>query len=226
MTSAGDPRRARRAARPARADAAGRARRARRLARRRHGDDGRLLARDRLRPRRRAGRPARRARALHARRARRRSTRACRALPNLEARSYRNEQLNQLLRAGSQRTRKGAVTAVLGGRRGYLVVDGRDLRDGEIGDVVIERGLAREWDLRSATRSRRRAGATATARSTSGRCGSSGSRSRRTTSRIPLASAARVYVTEQEFATRSGSRPAGCARTPRCCGSTTRRRPT
>ena len=69
------------------------------------------------------------------------------ALPNLQARSYRRERLNQLLRAGSQRTRKGAVTALLGGRRGYLIVDGRDLRDDEIGDVVIERGLAREWDL-------------------------------------------------------------------------------
>jgi ABC-type antimicrobial peptide transport system permease subunit len=69
------------------------------------------------------------------------------ALPNLQARSYRRERLNQLLRAGSQRTRKGAVTALLGGRRGYLIVEGRDLRDDAIGDVVIERGLAREWAL-------------------------------------------------------------------------------
>ena len=62
---------ARGAARPARADAARGGRRARRLARRRHRDDGRLLARDRLRPRRRAGRPPRRDRPLHPRRARR-----------------------------------------------------------------------------------------------------------------------------------------------------------
>ena len=54
------------------------------------------------------------------------------ALPNLEARSYRNEQLDQSLRSGSHSTGKGAVTAVLGGRRGYLVVDGRDLRDGRL----------------------------------------------------------------------------------------------
>ena len=93
-----------------------------------------------------ARRPARRARALRPRVPARVDARVG-ALPNLQARSYRNEQLNQLLEAGSQRTRKGAVTAVLGGRRGYLVVEGRDLRDGEIGDVVVERGLAREWDL-------------------------------------------------------------------------------
>ena len=68
------------------------------------------------------------------------------ALPNLAARSYRNEQLNQRLSAGTHRTGQGAVTAVLGGRRGYLIIDGRDLRDGEVGEAVIERGLAREWD--------------------------------------------------------------------------------
>ena len=33
------------------------------------------------------------------------------ALPNLEARSYRNEQLNQRLRSGSHSTGKGAVTS-------------------------------------------------------------------------------------------------------------------
>ena len=35
---------------------------------------------------------------------------ACRALPNLEARSYRNEQLNRRLRRRPP-TRKGALTA-------------------------------------------------------------------------------------------------------------------
>ena len=70
------------------------------------------------------------------------------ALPNLEARSYRNEQTNRGLAADGRCTRKGAVDTVLGGRRGYLIVDGRDLRDGTTGDVVVERGLARQWGLK------------------------------------------------------------------------------
>jgi ABC-type lipoprotein release transport system permease subunit len=69
------------------------------------------------------------------------------ALPNLEARSYRRERLNQRLAFGSHRTGKGVLTILLGGRRGYLIVEGHDVRDGEIGQVVVERGLAREWDL-------------------------------------------------------------------------------
>ena len=69
------------------------------------------------------------------------------ALPNLEARSYRAEYLDADLAARGHRTRKGAVTAVWPGRRGYVVTEGRDLRDGQRGDAVIERGLAREWDL-------------------------------------------------------------------------------
>jgi ABC-type antimicrobial peptide transport system permease subunit len=70
------------------------------------------------------------------------------ALPNLEARSYRRERLNQRLSFGEHTTRKGAITILLGGRRGYTIVDGHDVRDGAIGQVVIERGLAREWDLK------------------------------------------------------------------------------
>ena len=42
---------------------------------------------------------------------------------------------------------------------------------------------------------------------------------------FPLASAARVYVSEQEFVNALGCR-GGCGRTWRCCGSTTRPRPT
>ena len=114
------------------------------------------------------------------------------ALPNLEARSYRNEQLNQRLRSGSHATGKGAVTAVLGGRRGYLIVDGRDLRDGEVGDVVIERGLAREWDLR-----RRRHPGRRSARDAAGRRHRGRARQRR----LPAGSAARVYVSERSSST-------------------------
>ena len=122
------------------------------------------------------------------------------ALPNLQARSYRNEQLNQLLEAGAERTRKGAVTAILGGRRGYLVVEGRDLRDGEIGDVVVERGLARQWDLQVGEtldvgdpRSRRDRDIYLGPLRVVGIAVSPDNVA------FPLASAARVYVTEQEF---------------------------
>ena len=69
------------------------------------------------------------------------------ALPNLETRSYRHEALNHALRFGVQETRKGAIITMLGGRRGYAVVEGRDMRDGTTGEVVVERGLAREWGI-------------------------------------------------------------------------------
>ena len=69
------------------------------------------------------------------------------ALPNLESRSYRNEALNHELRFGGRTTGKGAVVTMLGGRRGYAVVEGRDIRDGTTGDAVVERGLAREWGI-------------------------------------------------------------------------------
>jgi ABC-type lipoprotein release transport system permease subunit len=69
-----------------------------------------------------------------------------RALPNLAARSYRFERTNVPLWANGRHNHRGATHVVMGGRRGYLVVDGRDL-SGAYGEVVIERGLAREWDL-------------------------------------------------------------------------------
>lgn len=111
------------------------------------------------------------------------------ALPNLETRSYRFERLNQELAAEGHYTRKGAVTTVFEGRRGYKVVEGRDVRDDVTGDVVIERGLAREWDLQ---------------------VGDELSVERRGLLRVsgiavspdnvayPLASAARVYIAEAE----------------------------
>ena len=85
------------------------------------------------------------------------------------------------------------MTAVLGGRRGYMIVDGHDLRDGEVGEAVIERGLAREWDIgvgdtlavdaRELGSTLRVAGIAVSPDNVA----------------YPLASAARVYVTEQEF---------------------------
>jgi ABC-type lipoprotein release transport system permease subunit len=68
-----------------------------------------------------------------------------RALPNLAARSYRHEEKNVELRANGQGTRKGVLHIVVGGRRGYAVTEGRDLRGPD--EVVVERGLAREWGL-------------------------------------------------------------------------------
>ena len=69
-----------------------------------------------------------------------------RALPNLAARSYRFERTNVPLWANGRHNHRGATHVVMGGRRGYLVVDGRDL-SGRSGEVVVERGLARDWDL-------------------------------------------------------------------------------
>ena len=69
-----------------------------------------------------------------------------RALPNLAARSYRLEINNIPLTANGHHTHRGAMHVVLGGRRGYLVTEGRDL-SGRFGEVVAEQGLAREWDL-------------------------------------------------------------------------------
>jgi ABC-type lipoprotein release transport system permease subunit len=68
-----------------------------------------------------------------------------RALPNVAARSYRHEEKNVELRAYGQGTRKGILHIVVGGRRGYAVTEGRDLQGPD--EVLVERGLAREWDL-------------------------------------------------------------------------------
>lgn len=76
---------------------------------------------------------------------RREIDRRVRALPNLEARSYRSEFTDVPLRSGSRRLAKGVVQVVAGGRRGYAIVAGRDARGPR--DVVIERGLARAWGL-------------------------------------------------------------------------------
>jgi ABC-type lipoprotein release transport system permease subunit len=69
-----------------------------------------------------------------------------RALPNLADRSYRHEEKNVELRARGHSTGKGVLHIVTGGRRGYALTEGRDLRGPD--EVVVERGLAREWDVR------------------------------------------------------------------------------
>jgi ABC-type lipoprotein release transport system permease subunit len=67
------------------------------------------------------------------------------ALPNLESRSYRREINDIRIAANGQGTRKGSLQVLLGGRRGYAIVQGRDLRSED--EVVVEQGLAREWDV-------------------------------------------------------------------------------
>jgi len=67
------------------------------------------------------------------------------ALPNLESRSYRFELEDVPLRAGGEHTHKGILHVVLGGRRGYAITAGRDVRGPH--EAVVERGLAREWGL-------------------------------------------------------------------------------
>jgi putative ABC transport system permease protein len=68
-----------------------------------------------------------------------------RALPNLAARSYRWERTNVGIEANGHFTGRGALQLVLGGRRGYQILEGRDLAGP--GDVVVEQGLARQWNL-------------------------------------------------------------------------------
>jgi putative ABC transport system permease protein len=73
--------------------------------------------------------------------------RRVRALPGIEARSYRFEVTGASLRSAGGHTDKGAVDVVGAGRRGYAVVEGTDVR-GAGADVVVERGLANAWHLR------------------------------------------------------------------------------
>ena len=77
-----------------------------------------------------------------------------RTLPNLSRREYRLEVNEVGLRSGRRDTQQGAVHVLLDPpaevtgppRRGYAVVAGRDLR-GAPGEVLVDRGLAREWGL-------------------------------------------------------------------------------
>ncbi|MDX6730573.1 MAG: putative transport system permease protein [Baekduia sp.] len=75
--------------------------------------------------------------------------RAVRDLPNLAAASYRYEQTGVRLTAGGHELGDGVLQVVPTGRRGYAIVAGRDVSAGATaGEVVVERGLAREWGLR------------------------------------------------------------------------------
>ena len=112
-----------------------------------------------------------------------------RALPNLEARSYRREITG--IRMGDERghfLRRGTVHIVLGGRRGYAITRGSDLSP-RSGEAVIERGLAREWDLAPGDRLRLEG---------FGDLRVSGVALSPDNVAFPLARTARVYVGEQE----------------------------
>ena len=95
-----------------------------------------------------------------------------RRLPNLQARSYRTQVDNRQVAGGSGATDNGAIELVAG-RRGYAIVDGRDV-DGRSDEAVIDRGMANDWGIH--------VGDTIRAGFLGGSA-SSGSRSRPTTSR-------------------------------------------
>jgi hypothetical protein len=73
--------------------------------------------------------------------------RIVRALPNVADRAYRLEATDVNVGSTGGSSGKGSVELVDPGRRGYAIVDGRDL-DGRPNEVVVERGVANEWGLR------------------------------------------------------------------------------
>jgi ABC-type lipoprotein release transport system permease subunit len=121
------------------------------------------------------------------------------ALPNLAAASYRYETLHARFEAKGHELRNGAVQTIYRGRRGYAVVEGRDLTNAP-GEVLVERGLAREWDLHPGDRLSfgrrfgaplRIAGVAVSADNVA----------------YPLAKVARVYITTREVQRRFGFFP-------------------
>ena len=69
-----------------------------------------------------------------------------RTLPNLAGRAYRLEVKNIGMSAAGGSSERGAIHVVREGRRGYAVVEGRDLTE-RFGEVVLERGVAQEWGV-------------------------------------------------------------------------------
>jgi ABC-type antimicrobial peptide transport system permease subunit len=68
-----------------------------------------------------------------------------RTLPDLRARTYRREFTGVPVGANGNLSDGGVVQTVGPGPRGYAIVAGRDLRGP--GEVVVERGVAREWHV-------------------------------------------------------------------------------
>ncbi|MBV9213067.1 MAG: ABC transporter permease [Actinobacteria bacterium] len=73
--------------------------------------------------------------------------RRVRALPDLAASAYRLELTDVPIAANGTTVARGAPQVVLGGPRGYAIVDGHDL-SGSADEVVVERGVARALHLR------------------------------------------------------------------------------
>jgi ABC-type antimicrobial peptide transport system permease subunit len=67
------------------------------------------------------------------------------ALPNVAARSYRTEFTDVGISSDGGTSEKGTLD-VVGGRRGYAIVAGRDI-DGRPNEAVIERGVANAWHV-------------------------------------------------------------------------------
>ena len=132
-----------------------------------------------------------------------------RALPNLAARSYRRE-ITQVPLAAHGRAHAAAGSRTSCSAGGAATRSPRATTCGR-GEVVVERGLARAWDLRPGRPARDRRRAAADRRH----------RARARQRRLPAhGDAARVP------ATRTPCRRASASRTSRCCGSPTPRAPT
>jgi len=69
------------------------------------------------------------------------------ALPDLAAYSFRLEITNVPLGAGSHSSRQGVIELMGGGRRGYGILEGRNLSS-RFGEAVVEQGVAHAWGLR------------------------------------------------------------------------------
>ena len=69
------------------------------------------------------------------------------ALPNLEQRTYRYEETGVPLRANGESSDDGVIHAVRGERRGYAILEGRDVTADDPDGAVVERGVAQEWGL-------------------------------------------------------------------------------
>ena len=122
-----------------------------------------------------------------------------RALPNLETASYRYEVLNAPLTANGHHNHRGAVNTIGEGRRGYEILDGRDLAASRSGEAVVEQGLAKEWDLHPGDRIRvgRELGELTIA----------GISNAPDNVAFPLATTARVYVSDATIRERLGFTP-------------------
>jgi ABC-type antimicrobial peptide transport system permease subunit len=68
------------------------------------------------------------------------------ALPGVAARAYRLEANRVFVNSDGGASQNGAVELVGDGRRGYAIVDGRDV-DGRPNEAVVERGIADHWQV-------------------------------------------------------------------------------